>query len=63
MEEVRFLSIKDAAKKLGLSERYLRKAVDNKEVPGFYTPKRFNIDMVEYGKLLSDKSAKIRSQS
>ncbi len=63
MEEVRFLSIKDAAKKLGLSERYLRKAVDNKEVPGFYTPKRFNIDMIEYGKLLSDKSAKIRSQS
>ena len=62
MEEVRFLSIKDAAKKLGLSERYLRKAVDNKEVPGFYTPKRFNIDMIEYGKLLSDKSAKIRSQ-
>ena len=63
MEEVRFLSIKDAAKKLGLSERYLRKAADNKEVPGFYTPKRFNIDMIEYGKLLSDKSAKIRSQS
>ena len=63
MEEVRFLSIKDAAKKLGLSERYLRKAVDNKEVPGFYSPKRFNVDMMEYGKLLSDKSAKIRSQS
>ena len=63
MEEVRFLSIKDAAKKLGLSERYLRKAGDNKEVPGFYSPKRFNVDMMEYGKLLSDKSAKIRSQS
>lgn len=63
MEEVRFLSIKDAAKKLGLSERYLRKAVDNKEVPGFYTPKRFNVDMLEYGKLLNEKSAKIRSKS
>ena len=48
MEEVRFLSIKEAAKKLGLSERYLRKAVDNGDVPGFYTPKRFNVDMVEY---------------
>ena len=60
MEEVRFLSIREAAKKLGLSERYLRRAVDNGEVPGFYTPKRFNVDMVEYGKTLSDKSARIR---
>lgn len=60
MEEVRFLSIREAAKRLGLSERYLRRAVDNGEVPGFYTPKRFNVDMVEYGKALSDKSARIR---
>lgn len=60
MEEVRFLSIREAAKKLGLSERYLRRAVDNGEVPGFYTPKRFNVDMVEYGKALSNKSAGIR---
>ena len=43
MEEVRFLSIKEAAKKLGLSERYLRKAVDNGDVPGFYTPKQMCI--------------------
>ena len=61
MEEVRFLSIKEAAKKLGLSERYLRKAVDNGDVPGFYTLKRFNVDMVEYSKVLSGKSAMIRS--
>ena len=61
MEEVRLVSIKEAAKKLGLSERYLRKAVDNGDVPGFYTPKRFNVDMVEYSKVLSGKSAMIRS--
>ena len=61
MEEVRFLSIKEAAKKLGLSERYLRKAVDNGDLPGFYTLKRFNVDMVEYSKVLSGKSAMIRS--
>ena len=48
----RFVSIKEAARRLGLSERYLRKAVDDREVPGFYTPKRFNVDMPEYEKVL-----------
>lgn len=52
----RFVSIKEAARILGLSERYLRSAVDNGEVPGFYTPKRFNVDMDEYARVLSGKS-------
>ena len=45
MESLVYMSIRQTAKQTGLSESFLRTAVKNKQVPGFYSGKKFLVNV------------------
>ena len=51
-----FMSIKDAAEAVGISEGFLRKMHRGGELPGFYTGNKFNVDVASLVKKLRERS-------
>lgn len=48
MESVVYMSIRETAKKTGLAESYIRAAVKKNQVPGFYSGKKFLVNVPRY---------------
>ena len=51
-----FMSIKDAAEAVGISEGFLRKMHRDGKLPGFYTGNKFNVDGASLVKKLRERS-------
>ena len=45
MSETRYLSVRDTAKETGIAEYYIRKHIAQNNVPGFYSGKKFLVDV------------------
>lgn len=45
MSDVRYLSVKETAKKTGISEYFIRKHVALNNIPGCYSGKKFMVDV------------------
>ena len=45
MESVIYMSIRETAKKTGLAESFIRAAVKENKVPGFYSGKKFLVNV------------------
>ena len=48
MESVIYLSIRETAKKTGLAEYFIRAAVKKNQVPGFYSGKKFLVNVPQF---------------
>ena len=48
MESVVYMSIRETAKKTGLAESFIRAAVKKKQVPGFYSGKKYLVNVPRY---------------
>ena len=48
MESVIYMSIRETAKKTGLAESFIRAAVKENKVPGFYSGKKFLVNVPRF---------------
>ena len=48
MESVVYMSIRQTAKKTGLAESFIRAAVKNNQVPGFYSGKKYLVNVPRF---------------
>ena len=48
MESTIYMSIRETAKKTGLAESFIRSAVKKNQVPGFYSGKKFLINVPRF---------------
>lgn len=56
MESVVYMSIRETAKKTGLAESFIRAAVKKNQVPGFYSGKKFLVNVPRYLALLEESN-------
>lgn len=60
MESVVYMSIRETAKKTGLAESFIRAAVKKNQVPGFYSGKKFLVNVPRFlAALEEDKDKKL----
>lgn len=48
MESTIYMSIRETAKKTGLAESFIRSAVKKNQVPGFYSGKKFLVNVPRF---------------
>lgn len=56
MESVIYMSIRETAKKTGLAESFIRAAVKKNQVPGFYSGKKFLINVPRFLAVLEESN-------
>ena len=56
MESVVYMSIRQAARKTGIAESFLRSAVKDKKIPGFYSGKKFLVNVPRLLAVLEEQS-------
>lgn len=54
--EAIYMSIRQAARHTGIAESFLRSAVKDKRVPGFYSGKKFLVNVPRLLKVLENQS-------
>ena len=45
MSQVRFMSVRETSRETGIAESYIRQQIASNAVPGFYSGKKFNVDV------------------
>ena len=63
MESVVYMSIRQTARKTGIAESFLRNAVKDKKIPGFYSGKKFLVNVPRLLAVLEeqDKQSGVRA--
>jgi hypothetical protein len=56
MESVVYMSIRQTARKTGIAESFLRSAVKDKKIPGFYSGKKFLVNVPRLLAVLEEQS-------
>ena len=56
MDNAIYLSIRQTARKTGIAESFLRSAVKDKKIPGFYSGKKFLVNVPRLLAVLEEQS-------
>jgi len=56
LDSVIYMSIRQTAKKTGIAESFLRSAVKEKKIPGFYSGRKFLINVPQLMVVLEEQS-------
>ena len=56
MDNTIYLSIRQTARKTGIAESFLRSAVKDKKIPGFYSGKKFLVNVPRLLAVLEEQS-------
>ena len=56
MESIVYMSIRQTARKTGIAESFLRSAVKDKKIPGFYSGKKFLVNVPRLLAVLEEQS-------